>query len=146
MEFLPELKASPLLQEKIRAQPRFEIHTNTDVLEFRTDEGGRLGSVVARDRATGEIIEFAPAAVFVFGLDPNTGFLRGALDLDPAGFVHTDGRLQTSMPGVFAAGDVRSGTTKQLAAATGEGATTLLMVRRYLERLGDLAARGVPAP
>jgi thioredoxin reductase (NADPH) len=146
VEFLPELKASPLLQEKIRAHPRFEIHTNTEVLEFRTTEGGRLGSVVARDRATGEIKEFAPAAVFVFvGLDPNTGFLRGAVDLDPAGFVLTDGRLETSMPGVFAAGDVRSGSTKQLAAATGEGATALLMVRRHLERLGDIAARGVPA-
>jgi thioredoxin reductase (NADPH) len=50
-----------------------------------------------------------------------------------------------SMPGVFAAGDVRSGSTKQLAAATGEGATALLMVRQHLERLGDVAARGVPA-
>jgi thioredoxin reductase (NADPH) len=78
--------------------------------------------------------------VFV-GLDPNTGFLKGTIDLDQSGFVLTDQTLQTSKPGVFAAGDVRSGSTKQLAAATGEGATALLMVRQYLQELGDVAER-----
>jgi thioredoxin reductase (NADPH) len=144
VEFAPELKASPLLQEQIRSDPRFVIHTNTEIVEFKRAKDGKLGAVLARDRATGEVLEFHPAAAFVFaGLDPNTGFLKGTLDLDRGGFVVTDETLQTSKPGVFAAGDVRSTSTKQLAAATGEGATALLMVRQYLQKLGDVAERVV---
>jgi thioredoxin reductase (NADPH) len=124
--------------------PRFVIHTNTEIVEFKKAENGKLGAVLARDRATGEVQEFHPAAAFVFvGLDPNTGFLKGTLDLDPWGFVVTDETRQTSKPGAFAAGDVRSASTKQLAAATGEGATALLMVRQYLQKLGDVAERVV---
>lgn len=142
IEFNPELKASSLLQEKIRNHPQFEIHTNTQVVEFRKAKGGKLGAIVAKDRATGELREFTPAAAFVFiGLDPNTGFLKGSVDLDRQGFVLTDDTLQSSMPGVFAAGDIRARSTKQLASAIGEGVTALLMVRQYLERAGDVAAR-----
>ncbi len=65
-----------------------------------------------------------PAAAFVFiGLTPNTGFLEGTLDMDEQGFIVTDETLQTSVPGVFVAGDARRGSTKQLASAVGEGVT-----------------------
>lgn len=142
IEFAPELKASSLLQEQIRRDPKFEIHTNTEVVEFRKGEGGKLGSVVVRDREGGEIREFNPAGAFVFiGLDPNTDFLKGTVDLDQWGFVVTDDTFQTSIRGVYAAGDVRAGSTKQLASATGEGVTALLMVRQHLERVGDLATK-----
>ncbi len=135
IEFMPELKASAHLRRKVEADPRFEIHTNTEVTEFRRARGGRLGAVIARDRATGEVHELHPAGAFVFvGLDPNTGFLRGSLELDPHGFVVTDERFETSIPGVFAAGDVRADSTKQLAAAVGEGVSALLAIRRHLER------------
>ena len=141
VEFMPELKASALLQEKIRSDPKFNILTNTQVTEFR-GEGGKLKTVVAKDRATGETIELHPAAAFVFiGLTPNTGFLEGAVHLDQWGFIKTDETFQTSMPGVYAAGDVRSGSTKQLASATGEGVTALIMVRQYLQKLGDVPAK-----
>ncbi len=94
------------------------------------------------NRETGETVEFNPAAVFVFiGLDPNTGFLKDALETDQWGFIVTDQTLQTSMPGVYAAGDVRAGSTKQLASATGEGVTALIMVRQYLQQLGDVPAK-----
>lgn len=142
VEFMPELKASALLQEKIRRHPQFEVHTNTQVAEFKKGKGGKLRSVIARDRATGETMEFTPAAAFVFiGLDPNTAFLKGKVDLDRWGFIVTDETFQTSMPGVFAAGDVRAGSTKQLGAAIGEGVTALIMVRQYLQKLGDVPAR-----
>ncbi len=138
VEFMPELKASALLQEKIRSDPKFNILTNTEVTEFRGD--GKLQSVVIKDRATGETTEIEPAAAFVFiGLDPNTGFLKGAVEMDEWGFLKTDETLATSMPGVYAAGDVRAGSTKQLASATGEGVTALIMVRQYLEKVGDVA-------
>ncbi len=140
LEFLPELKASALLQEKIRSNPKFQVFTNTEVTEFKGN--GKLKGVVAKDRATGETREFQPAAAFVFiGLTPNTGFLEGALRMDRWGFIETDETFQTSLAGVYAAGDVRSGSTKQLASAIGEGVTALLMARQYLQKLGEVPAR-----
>ena len=131
VEFNPELKASKLLQDKVRSHPQFVVHTNTQVMELKGKP--KLQEVVARDRATGQEHRWHPAAAFVFiGLDPNTGFLDGALDLDRWGFVQTHGHL-TSMPGVFCAGDVRAGSTKQLGAAVGEGISALLEVREYLQ-------------
>jgi thioredoxin reductase (NADPH) len=142
LEFNPELKASPLLQEKARSSEKFEIHTNTEVVEF--EGSGKLEGVVAKDRETGETREFHPAAAFVFiGLSPNSGFVKGTIKTDQWGFIETDATLQTSMPGVFAAGDVRTGSTKQLASAVGEGAAVLIQVRQYLQKLGDVAEREV---
>lgn len=147
IEFFPELKASAHLQERARTNPKFTIHTNTEVVEFRRSRRGKLGGVVARDRTTDEVTMYSPAGAFVFvGLDPNTGFLRDRLELDRWGFVVTDGDYRTSMPGVFAAGDVRAGSTKQLAAATGDGVSALLAIRRHLDgartTAGALAAVG----
>ncbi len=141
----PQLKGSQLLREKVLNHPQLEVHTNMEVAEFR-GEGGKLSAIVASDKESGEERVFRPAAAFIFiGLDPNTSFLRGAVDLDQWGFVVTDDALQTSLPGVFAAGDVRAGSTKQLGAATGEGITALLMVRQYLERQAHMTKRRVNA-
>ena len=140
IEHTPELKASALLQEKIRSKPMFDIRTNTEVVEFRGD--GKLEGVVVRDRTTGATEELHPKAVFVFvGLSPNTGFLKDTVELDRWGFVVTDETHQTSLPGVFAAGDVRSGSTKQPASAAGKGVTALLMTRQHLQMLGDVSSK-----
>lgn len=81
-----------------------------------------------------DVDEDAPAAAFVFvGLDPDTQFLRGSVDLDAQGFIRTDDGSQTSMVGLFAAGDVRAGSTKQAGGAAGEGIASLLAARRWLE-------------
>jgi len=81
----------------------------------------------------GKKVEFPTDGVFVFvGLLPNTQFLKN-IELDEIGFVKTNLHLATNMPGVFAAGDVRSGATMQIASAVGEGATAALMIRQYLE-------------
>lgn len=144
VEFQPQLNASRILQEKVLNHPQFEVHTNTRVVEFRGKK--KLSAVVTRHRATGEEREFHPAAVFVFiGLDPNTGFLRGSLELDQWGFIVTDDTFQTSIPGVFAAGDVRAGSTKQLASAVGEGVTALMMVRQYLQKRAQVSPHRVNA-
>ena len=110
IEFLPQLKASAHLQERARANQKFAIHTNTEVVEFRRGSNGRLAALVARDRATGEIGTFSsPAAAFVFvGLHPNTAFVRETVELNGSGFIVSDDAFRTSMPGVFAAGDVRT--------------------------------------
>jgi thioredoxin reductase (NADPH) len=85
-------------------------------------------------------VRFTPAAAFVFiGLDPNTGWLGDTLRLDRWGFVVTDDTFATSMPGVFCAGDVRAGATKQLGSAVGDGIAALIAIRSYLQRIGEMA-------
>jgi thioredoxin reductase (NADPH) len=128
------LTASKLVQQKVRGDKRFTLHLNTEI-ESLAGTGGKLTEVVARDRETGEEYRWHPSAAFVFiGLDPNTGWLSGLVDLDQWGFVRTDDTFATSVPGVFAAGDVRAGATKQLGAATGDGIAALIAIRSYLQR------------
>lgn len=137
-----ELKASKLLQDEVRRHPQFTIHTDTEVLEFKGK--GKLQEVVARDRVSGELYTWHPAAAFVFiGLDPSTAFLRGRLELDRWGFIVTGANYETSLPGVFAAGDVRQGSTKQLGSAAGEGIAAILQVREHLRRARQLTAVAV---
>ncbi|HEY6782567.1 MAG TPA: FAD-dependent oxidoreductase, partial [Candidatus Dormibacteraeota bacterium] len=134
----PELTASRLLQDKVNHDPRFVVHRNTEVVELTGK--GKLESVRLRDRATGEEQVVTPRAAFVFvGLDPNTAFLRGSVDLDARGFVDDKGGFTTSMPGVFAAGDVRRNSTKQLGSAVGDGIAALIAIREYLQEHHEVA-------
>jgi thioredoxin reductase (NADPH) len=130
------LTANRLLQDKVGMHPKMRVQLNREVTGFRAkdDGSGKLGVILLQNTATGEAEELHPAACFVFiGLDPNTGFVKGTIDLDDRGLILTDMGFQTSMPGVFAGGDVRSGSTKQLASAVGEGAAAAIAIRRYLE-------------
>ncbi len=140
-----DLKASPVLQERVRSDPQFTVHTGMDIVSLE-GESNRFAAVVARDRATGETHRFPAAAAFVFiGLDPNTAFLGDNFSRDAGGFLTTNATMETSVPGVFAAGDVRAGSTKQLGSAVGDGIAALLMVRRHLEEHRQLAAHLVNA-
>jgi thioredoxin reductase (NADPH) len=132
------LRGNKLLQDKIRMHPRMEVLLEHAVERFvaKADGSGKLGAVVLRDLKGGDVVELHPAGVFVFiGLDPNAGFVKGQVDLDDRGFIVTDMGMQTSIPGVFAAGDVRSGSTKQLASAVGEGAAAAIAIRQHLEAM-----------
>jgi thioredoxin reductase (NADPH) len=128
-----DLSASPVLQERVRSDPQFVVHTGVDIIELEGDRG-HFAAVVARDRNNGTAVRYPASAAFVFiGLEPNSDFLGDAVDRDAAGFLVTNATMETSVPGVFAAGDVRSGATKQLGSAVGDGIAALLMVRRRLE-------------
>jgi thioredoxin reductase (NADPH) len=133
LEIGDSLKASQILQDKAMSHPQIEIMLNTSVQEFKGDS--RLRSVVIKNVKTGDTQELKPGGVFVFiGLTPNTGFFKEMVDLDQWGFVATKDNLATSVEGIFAAGDVRARSTKQVASAVGEGATAALMIRQYLEK------------
>jgi thioredoxin reductase (NADPH) len=135
VEFAPEVKATQVLQEKVAAQDDMTVVTNHAVQAFAVEDG-KLAAVKVQDRATGEVKEWHPDGVFVFiGLSPNSGFLPPEIELDRWGFVVTDKTLQTSIKGVFAAGDVRAGATNQIASSAGEGATAALMIREYLKEV-----------
>jgi len=137
VEYKDRLAGSQVLQDKVEADPKMEVLLERKVVAFKPkdDGSGKIGTVVLQHVATGETEEHHPDGVFVFiGLDPNTGFLKGLVDLDERGFIVTSDTLMTSLPGVFAAGDVRDGSTKQLASAVGEGAAVALQIRRFLDR------------
>ncbi len=132
VEFMPEVRASKLLQEAVAKEPDMKVVTNHAIESFRAQRGKLLGVDVV-DRGTGEKSTWKPDGVFIFiGMSPNTDWVPETIERDKFGFVVTNLNLETSMPGVFAAGDVRSGSTKQAAAAAGEGATAALMIREYL--------------
>ncbi|MFB3118948.1 MAG: FAD-dependent oxidoreductase, partial [Stenotrophomonas maltophilia] len=133
LEVGERLGGSQVLQDKVMNHPAMEVRLQTTVEEFKGE--GRLSGVVIRDLKSGQTEELHPDGVFVFiGLQPNTAFLRDTLDLDRWGFIETGNNLETSIKGIFAAGDARQGSTKQVVSATGEGATAALMIRQYLEQ------------
>ncbi len=130
----PELTAQKLIQEKVYQHPQITVRTNVAVQSFESN--GKLSALVLQDRRTEQSEKLRPDGVFVFiGMAPNNELVSDLVKLDERGFVVTSAELMTSLPGLFAAGDLRSGSTKQAAAAVGEGATAALMIREYLKGL-----------
>jgi thioredoxin reductase (NADPH) len=134
VEFLPEVKASQFLQSTVRKNEKMSVTVNHAVKEFVGKD--RLEAVLVEDRSTGQVKSWQYDGVFVFiGLYPNSELVEDQVNIDAMGFVETDKTLMTSRPGLFAAGDVRAGSTKQAASAAGEGATAALMIREYLKEV-----------
>lgn len=130
-----KMRASEILQHELeKLKDQITVHFNTTTDEI-VGKDGKVVKVTGTDKIKNKKIEFTTDGVFIFiGLKPNTGFLQNTtIELDEIGMVRTDINLETTMPGVFAAGDVRSGATMQIASATGEGATAALMIRKYIE-------------
>jgi thioredoxin reductase (NADPH) len=135
VEFMPQARASAVLQDKVAAQPNMSVTVNHAVRELVGKH--KLEKILVEDRATGGIKEWKYDGVFVFvGLTPNSDLVGNLAQTDKFGFVVTDKAYMTSQPGLFAAGDVRSGSTKQAASATGEGASAALAIREYLKEAG----------
>ena len=135
-----DFRASDVLVDRLEKELKDKItvhkQTTTDqIIGEKIDNIDRVTKVVGTDKASGKQVEFQTDGVFVFvGLDPNTGFLKEtAVELDEIDFVKSDDSLETSISGVFVAGDCRSGATMQIATAVGEGATAALRIREYLE-------------
>jgi thioredoxin reductase (NADPH) len=143
----PGLKAnmSRYLVERITARPNVEILTETTVSALE-GQNGILGAIRCLCRRPGEELKFAIRHLFLFiGADPNTDWLsRSGVMLDDKGFVRAGANihrpLETNLPGVFAIGDVRSGSVKRVAAAVGEGAQVVAELHAFLAELGDGAA------
>jgi thioredoxin reductase (NADPH) len=126
------MTASKIVIDKVTESPKIEVRYNTEVTELHGEN--KLSGITIRNRVSGETEQINPAGVFVFiGLSPNSGWLPSEIKRDRYGFVETNALLETSIRGVFAAGDVRKGSTKQAASAAGEGATASLMIREYLK-------------
>lgn len=134
VEYSQNLAGSRLLQDKVRAHPQMSVLVSTRVVAFDADDQGKLSAVVLEDLSSGAIERHEATGAFVFiGLDPNSGFLPPALERDPRGFIVSDQQFRTNLEGVFVAGDVRGGSTKQLASAVGEGAAAAIQIRYFLD-------------
>jgi thioredoxin reductase (NADPH) len=131
---------SRYLIDRIKATPNIELRVHTTVTALSCGAGGTLASVDMNSRETGETQRVDAHHLFLFiGADPNTGWLDQRIALDDKGFVATGDDLkfplQTSSPGVFAIGDVRSGSVKRVAAGVGEGAAAVAQIHAYLASL-----------
>ncbi len=130
------LSASRVVVDKVDAHERIDVVTAATPTGFVTDDAGRLTALTVQRDGRSEELPADGAFVFI-GLTPNNQLVRELVDLDDAGFVVGDLGMSTSVPGVFVAGDVRSGSTKQAASAAGEGAAAALAIRRYVDPLAS---------
>jgi thioredoxin reductase (NADPH) len=129
-----QLRATKLLQERAMAEKKIEFVWDTVPARI-LGEGGVEG-IELRNVKTGAMSQKTVKGVFVFiGTVPNTEFVKGLIELDKEGFILTDQNMETSVPGVFAVGDVRSKLFRQISTAVGDGATASFSAERYLERL-----------
>jgi thioredoxin reductase (NADPH) len=137
-----QFRASKLLQERLFANPKIEVIWNKQVQEFRGGPSG-LQSVELVDTVTGEKSSLEATGAFIFiGFRPNTGLVKQHVVHDPAGYLITDDRMMTSIPGLFAAGDVRAQLTRQITTAVGDATTAAIAVEKYLtDRKSQLAAK-----
>jgi thioredoxin reductase (NADPH) len=127
-----ELRASKIIQERAFANPKIELVWNKRVLEIRGTAKGAEG-LLLEDTVTGEHPTLQVGGVFIFvGFKPNTGLVEGHVKHDASGYFLTDERMMTSIPGLFAAGDVRSQLTRQITTAVGDATTAAIAVEKYL--------------
>lgn len=127
-----QLRASPILQDRAKTNPK--IHFKWDTIVEGIEGKGKVESVLLRDLKTQKTEHFKTGGIFIFiGHDPNTAIVKGFVNRDEKGYVITNGSLQTSVPGVFAAGELRKGAARQLVTACGEGCEAALAAQDYLE-------------
>ena len=128
-----QLRATRILQDRLNANEKVEILWNKVIDTIEGDNTGLTG-VTLKDTQTGINCNLALSGMFVaIGVVPKAEFLAGILTLDPDGYVQAGEECITSMPGVFAAGDVRKKILKQVATAVGDGAVAAIMVEKYLD-------------
>ncbi|MEV8519821.1 alkyl hydroperoxide reductase subunit F [Dyella marensis] len=145
LEFDGKLRADEVLQRKLRSLPNVRIIVNAQTTEVQGD-GQKVTALLYTDRQSGDSQRVELEGVFVqIGLLPNTEWLKGTLKLSPRGEIEVDARGETSIPGVFAAGDVTTVPYKQIVIAMGEGAKASLSAFDHLIRMPVVEAEAVAA-
>ena len=126
------LRGTKIYQERVFANPKIKLLWNSVIQEIKGDSVVR--SVIVKNVKTGEVNEHPIEGAFLFvGLLPRTQFLKGLVNIDEAGYIITDENCETSVKGIFAAGDCRKKLLRQVATAVGDGATAAFAVEKYLE-------------
>jgi len=120
-----ELRATRVLQERAFANPKYKWLWSHVVEEFVGN--GVLEAARVKNLKTGEVYDYPTAAAFIYvGFHPNSDYLKGLVDMDELGHIHTDMHMRTKVTGVYACGDIRAESTRQLGAAVGDGISAAL--------------------
>jgi thioredoxin reductase (NADPH) len=128
------LRATKILQERARANKKIELCLNSTAV--RVVGNTKVEGVTVRDVLTGrEKVVRADGAFILIGLTPNSGPVKGTVELCPKGYIMTDEEMRTSVPGIFAAGDVRMKMLRQVVTAAGDGAVAATSAQHYVERI-----------
>lgn len=130
------LRASKFMQERARANPKISFIWDSEVVEILDGSEGKVTGVKLRNLKSGAVSQHEIGGIFIgIGHQPNTKLLGGQLPLDPAGYIQTHDGTKTSIPGVFAAGDVQDHIYRQAVTAAGSGCMAALDAERFLETL-----------
>ena len=133
-----ELRASKLLQKRLFENPKIEVIWDTIIDRVEADDAGLVNNLKLRHARSHEHRDLAVTGMFVFiGFRPNTGIIEGHIAHDEMGYIVTDTNMETSIKGLFAAGDVRSQLTRQVTTAAGDGTTAAIAVEKYLTSIRD---------
>jgi thioredoxin reductase (NADPH) len=134
IEAMPELTASAILKERAFAEPKLVIRCNEKVLQIIGDE--KVEAIEIAQTITGkqEILKVDGVLVHV-GIIPNTDYLDGVIPLDETGLIVVNNKLETEISSIAAAGDIRSGSPWQVAAAVGDGTIAAITLQRFLQSL-----------
>lgn len=126
-----ELRAKKILQERAFKNPKMDFIWNHTVEKI--DGNGVVNKATLRDVNTDQLVDKSVDGVFVYvGLTPNNEFLENALPVDDQGHIHVNLRMETRIPGVYAVGDIRQDSARQVVAAAGDGATAAIFAERYI--------------
>jgi thioredoxin reductase (NADPH) len=137
-------RASKIVQQRAFANPKIQVITDTVVDEI-VGAGGLMTQAKIRNVKTGTASELVATGIFIFiGFTPNTGMIKEHVQHDSTGYLITDANMQTSVPGLFAAGDVRAQLTRQVTTAVGDATTAAIAVEKYLTARKN--GQPVPAP
>jgi thioredoxin reductase (NADPH) len=133
-----QLRASKILQKRALQNPKIEPIWNTEVERIEADGQGLVSNLKLRNNQTDERSDLPASGIFIFvGFRPNSGIIEGHVDHDGMGYLVTDQNMMTSIPGLFAAGDLRAQLTRQITTAVGDATTAAIAAEKYLTALRD---------
>ncbi|OYD15709.1 thioredoxin-disulfide reductase [candidate division WOR-3 bacterium JGI_Cruoil_03_44_89] len=132
VEFLPHMTAEKILQERFQNRKNTRFLLNHRLISISGSQ--TVSSILVRDREKGKEEELPVSGLFVYvGLKPNSDFLKDVVELDTSGFVVTNEKMETSIPGIFAAGDIRSKDVRQVSTAVGDGTLAAIAAEKYIQ-------------
>jgi thioredoxin reductase (NADPH) len=134
VEFLPRMTAEKILQERVTQSPSNKFYLNSMLTSINGEN--KVESVSIKKRDTQKMKDIPVQGVFIFvGMIPNTQFLQGKLELNKWGYIKTNENTETSVPGVFAAGDAREKILQQITTATSDGSIAAFVAEKYIEKI-----------